>query len=114
MLSKFFRFFAVLKEGESLIHSATWKNRQVVLNAISVVLVFTVSFMPSLDLSPEDIKSLATAIAIVGGVINGYLTVATSDKVGIAKSDDEGSSGSGLTGTLPLFDDKLPSKAFGQ
>ena len=72
----------VLRAGESLADSATWKNRQLSINAILAVLYLLVKFLP-VDLAADDIEAIATVIALIGGALNSYLTVATSDKVGL-------------------------------
>lgn len=86
LMEKFFRFFAVLKHGESLLHSATWKNVQLATTAAAVVIAFGLSFTNGYGLTPEQVIDVAKAIAIIGGALNGYLTVATTDKLGATVS----------------------------
>ena len=70
-----------LRAGESLADSATWKNHQLRLNAILAILYLLVKFLP-MELAQDDMDAIASSIALLGGTVNSYLTVATSDKVG--------------------------------
>lgn len=71
-----------LRAGESLADSATWKNHQLRFNALLAILYLLVKFLP-VDLATDDIDAIASSLALIGGAVNSYLTVATSDKVGI-------------------------------
>ncbi|MDI1362500.1 hypothetical protein [Methylotenera sp.] len=81
--------FKALNQGESLFHVETWKNVQLVTNAITAILMVVVVFVPQLNLTPETIQDLASGIALIGGVINGYLTVATTKKIGLGNAPIE-------------------------
>lgn len=70
-----------LQSGESLVNSATWKNRQVSTNALLIV-VGAIPQLFDVDLSPSDVSLISYGIAAIGGLFNSYLTVATSEKVG--------------------------------
>lgn len=82
-MDKFLMLFKVLQQGSSLAKSETWKNRQLAANALGIVLTAAVLFYPKLGLSNEEIQAFALALAVIGGLINNYLTVATTDKVGL-------------------------------
>jgi hypothetical protein len=71
-----------LRAGESLADPATWKNHQLRLTAILTILYFLAKVLP-VELSTDDINAIADAIALLGGLANTYLTVATSEKVGL-------------------------------
>lgn len=75
--------FNALKPGESLLHAETWKNVQVATNALAIVLTCVMVFAPQLGLTADDVQNLAAGIALVGGVVNGYFTIATTKKIGI-------------------------------
>lgn len=76
--------FKVLRVGERLTKAETWKNRQTLINVLSTALGLVVVFFPDLvNVSEEDIISVATGIAVVVGAVNTYLINATSKKVGI-------------------------------
>ena len=71
-----------LRAGESLANPATWKNRQLRLNAVLAILYLLAKFLP-VELSDDELDAIADSIALIGGLVNSYLTVATSDKVGL-------------------------------
>jgi len=73
--------FRALRAGESLADPATWKNRQLISTAILAILYFLVKVLP-VDISPDDLNIIADGIALLGCLANGYLTVATTDKIG--------------------------------
>jgi len=81
-MNTFILLCRALRAGESLADPATWKSRQLRLTAILTLLYFLVKVLP-VELSPDDINAIADAIALLGGLINGYLTVATTEKVGL-------------------------------
>lgn len=81
--------------GESLANPAMWKNRQQVINALMLIAGVFSPLFPLLGLGTDEVLMIVTAVAIVGGMVNGYLTVATTDKIGFrcsrtALSDTEG------------------------
>ena len=80
-MDKLFLAINALKAGESLVNSATWKNRQVSTNALLIV-VGAIPQLFDVDLSPDDVSLISYGIAAIGGLFNSYLTVATSEKVG--------------------------------
>lgn len=71
-----------LMAGESLADPALWKNRQQVINALLTIAGLLSPLFAQWGLSADDVLTVVTAVAIVGGVVNGYLTVATTDKIG--------------------------------
>jgi len=78
--------FTALKAGEELKDPAKWKNRQVVINQVGAVVAGVVAFLkwkyPDVII-PEELKDMV--IQTVGGglvVVNYYLTVATTKKIG--------------------------------
>lgn len=75
--------------GESLADPAIWKNRQMVINALMTIAGVLSPVLTLLGFSADDVLVLVTAAAIIGGVINGYLTVATTDKIGFRCSRGE-------------------------
>lgn len=79
------QFFEALMAGKRLSNAAAWKNAQNAINLLAVIIGFAVSFLPEqFAFGESDITALATAAAIIGAaIVNGYLTVATSKKVGI-------------------------------
>jgi hypothetical protein len=86
IISKIFSIGTALRAGEELSKSETWKNRQVAINSILSLIGVIVLFVPEeLQISGEAAESIAGGIVTVGGLVNAYLTTATSKKVGVKK-----------------------------
>jgi hypothetical protein len=84
ILNKIFAAGRAIQAGESLSNSATWKNIQLLTNAVTILLGSVLVFVP-LDLTSDQIAQIGSGLAILAGAINKYFTVATSEKVGIPK-----------------------------
>ena len=82
ILDKLFAAANAVKAGESLKKPATWKNRQMLMN-IFLVIIGAIPQFVNIELSDADINSISYGLAALAGVVNTYLTVATSAKVGI-------------------------------
>lgn len=70
-----------LRAGESLADPATWKTRQLRLNAFLPIIYLLAKFSP-VDLTADDLAVIGDTLSLIGGLGNLYLTVATTDKVG--------------------------------
>jgi hypothetical protein len=70
----------VLYHGQSLTKADTWKNAQALTNLGIALAAIVATFVPGVNLPSETIGSVAVAIA---SIANWYLTLATSEKVGI-------------------------------
>jgi hypothetical protein len=83
------KIFEVLEAGKELANPAGWKNKQVTANLVLLVLggLLVVLRLFGIDLSIDDdtLKEIALIIAAVLGLINPYLILATSKKVGLSK-----------------------------
>lgn len=77
--------YRVLHAGESLADPATWKNFQLLVNAALGVIGVIAGMHPEWALSEGDINALAIGCGIVGFVANGYLTMATTEKIGFKR-----------------------------
>ncbi len=86
-MNKIGALWRALQAGEQLANSVTWKNRQIAANAVLAILGLVAVFMPSLGASHEDLESIAAGIAVVGGMLNTYLTASTSRTVGLPPKD---------------------------
>jgi hypothetical protein len=86
MLAFIISLCRALLAGESLADPAVWKNRQQRVNALMVIASVASPLFPRLGLTSDDVLTIVTAIGIIGGVINSYLTVATTDKIGFGGS----------------------------
>ena len=81
-MEKLFAAANALKAGEVLKNPASWKNRQIIMNALLVIIGTIPTFIP-IELSSSDVNAIAFGLATLGGVVNTYLTAATSEKVGL-------------------------------
>jgi hypothetical protein len=86
-MKNFILFFQALRAGELLADPATWKSRQLSVTAILAILYFLVKVLP-MDIPSNDLTTIADGIALVGGLVNSYLTVATTEKVGVPDITD--------------------------
>ena len=93
IVNKLTAAFAALRYGASLTEPGIWKQRQNLLNAMAGLLTAIVAFLP-MEVSSEDRMAVATGIAAVAGVLNGYLTTATSTKVGVGAPVESSNRGS--------------------
>lgn len=75
----------VLQAGESLANPATWKSFQLVVNAALGVVGVLAGMRPDWGLSDDDMNTIAWGCAAAAWGLNHYLTLATSDKVGLKK-----------------------------
>ena len=74
----------VLHQGERLTDAATWKNRQNLVNILIAVIGAITVFLPeSINLSGDDIATVAGAIGVFAGIANSYITTATTNKIGL-------------------------------
>jgi len=75
-----------LQAGKELADPTTWKNRQVTINLL-VILLSAIAALARLlgwvDISEEVLQDVAVIIATILGLVNVYLTLATSKKVGL-------------------------------
>lgn len=81
-MGKLATFFAVLRYGASLSDPASWKHRQNTINALVGLLGAGLLLFPT-EVSHADLELVAGGIAVVLGLLNGYLTTATTDKIGV-------------------------------
>lgn len=76
-----------LRAGAVLADPALWKRRQNAINALvaalGAALAVAAAFGLRIDASQEDLVTIASGIFGVVALANGYLTTATSTKIGI-------------------------------
>jgi hypothetical protein len=80
-------FWNALRAGETLTDPAKWKDRQNTINAVTALLGLLLLLIgkvtgAQLDLSGVEIEEISVGIAVVLGVVNTYLTTATTKKIG--------------------------------
>jgi hypothetical protein len=81
-MNKLMAAIAALRYGSSLADPAVHKNRQNLVNALVGLLGAGVVFFP-VEVTPDEMASIAGGIATVVGLFNLYFTVATTDKIGL-------------------------------
>lgn len=87
-MNKLTAALTALRYGASLTDPALWKKHQLFVNALVGLFGALVYFMPKgVELTDEDIRSIAGGIGTFVSVFNLYLTAATSDKIGLPARD---------------------------
>ena len=81
-MQKLFALSTALYKGQSLSSPETWKSVQLLMPPFCAILAAIPHFIP-LGLSEENISSIAYGFATLAVVCNSYLTVATTDKIGM-------------------------------
>lgn len=91
----FTEFIEVLKKGNILKNPETWKNRQLVVNSIGVIIGFLlaaanlVGYKVTLD--AESIASIGGAVWAIVSLFNSWVTVASTDKIGLPNNGNSAS-----------------------
>jgi len=87
------------RAGKELRNAVTWKNAQLrvslLVTILSAALGVAKLFGYDLNLSVEEITSIAVAVGVVGGLLNGGTTVATTTRIGLPSKSDGESGGRG-------------------
>lgn len=88
LLEKLFTAGRVLRAGESLKNPAAWKDTQMTMNAVLVILGAIPQFV-DINVTDSQLNAISYGVVAFLGVLNTYLTAATSNKVGLpAKGKD--------------------------
>ena len=78
---------AALKAGQELRDPASWKKGQNLINACAAIIAALVAVVryhwPEVMVSDEQILEWAGIGAAILAAVNGYLTTATSQKIGV-------------------------------
>ncbi len=82
LLEKLFTAGRVLRAGESLKNPAAWKDTQMTMNAVLVILGAIPQFV-DISVTDSQLNAISYGVVALLGVLNTYLTAATSDKVGV-------------------------------
>lgn len=95
---KWLELFKALRKGVILTNPATWKERQVAINALSVVAIAVYGAAVAFGWVPPGLEDSITEIAgyiggAIVGLVNIWATYATSTKVGIGNHSDDGDGG---------------------
>lgn len=77
----------VLRKGNILKNPETWKNRQLAVNSIGVVVGFAVTISNMLGykvfLDAESIASIGGTVWALVSLFNSWVTVASTEKIGL-------------------------------
>ena len=84
LLDKLFAAAKAVNQGEMLKNPATWKNRTILMNVFLSFLALIPMFA-KIEISQSEMNSIAYGFVTIAGVVNTYMTAATSDKVGLPK-----------------------------
>ena len=84
MFSIIKNLFVVLTKGNELTHAGAWKNVQVLGSFVIALFGLAASFGYDFGLTEEQIYG---GVGFVLAVFNGYLTIATTKKIGFGKSE---------------------------
>ena len=75
-----------LKKGQEIKDPTTWKKGQNLINACAAIITAIVAILrwqfPEIMVSDEQIVELASIAALVLSFINGYITTASTTKIG--------------------------------
>jgi hypothetical protein len=82
LMNKLLAMFDVLQKGKELTNKEVWKNTQLATNLIASVLG-SVALLGDFQVSANDLQTITVGIITVVGVINSYITAATSKSVGL-------------------------------
>lgn len=80
-MGKFWAALEVLQKGKSLSHPGGWKNAQALANFITALGALAAMFYPQAVQQVDALTGALAATAVAG--VNVYLTLATSEKVGV-------------------------------
>jgi len=78
---------SVLRAGRQLAHAERWKDLQLWASLLIAVAALADAFGLGFGLAPDAASAIAAALVGVG---NGYLTVATTPRIGLLPSQDDG------------------------
>lgn len=100
--------FRAMQAGEALANAKTWKQAQLWTSNLTILLSAAVSiaaaFGHPVPLTPEQITTVVSALAVLVGVFQSYVTVATTEKLGVrpaAEPDDPGIPDTSRRATVP-------------
>jgi hypothetical protein len=81
-------FIEVLRKGNVLKNPETWKNRQLVVNSLGVIVGFVVAVANAFGLpvllDPESIAAVGGTVWAIVSLFNNWATVATTEKIGLS------------------------------
>lgn len=89
--------FRALQAGKELANAETWKRAQVWTANLTILLGAGVSIASAMGypipLTPDQITTLVSAVAVLVGLFNAYTTVATTSRIGLQSRSETDPSG---------------------
>ena len=84
--------FRALQAGKELANAETWKRVQVWTSHLTILLGAGVSIASAMGypipLTPDQITTLVSAVAVLVGVFNAYTTVSTTSRIGLSAGSE--------------------------
>jgi hypothetical protein len=81
------KFFDLFKEGKELANAATWKNRTILVNVLTSLLVTLVALAKvygyDFKMGDQTLQQIATALVVIFGAGNAVMHTITSARVGV-------------------------------
>lgn len=82
-MNKIWIIIEALHQGKSLQDPATWKRFGVLVSIFGAIFSAVTALVPNMYVSAVDQSTIVEGIATLGFVINGYLHIATTEKIGL-------------------------------
>ncbi len=116
----FIDLFRALEAGKELSNAKTWKKTQLWTSNVGILLGAGVSIAAAMGhpipVTPEQLTTIVSAIAIFVGMFNSYTTVATTEKLGASPETNTVDTGttdtSGHTNDAGLWFRELDDRGF--
>ena len=86
-MNKFWLIIEALYAGKELKNPAAWKQYGLLVNVFGVILTSLIGLVPELNVLDVDKQSIVEGFATLAFIANGYLTVATTKKIGIKEKE---------------------------
>lgn len=84
-MSKLWAVIEVLYQGKSLSNPETWKHFGVLVNIFGVIVASLITLVPGLNVSQVDQDAIVKGLATLAFVLNGYIHVGSTEKIGLSK-----------------------------
>ena len=82
-MNKFWAVIEALYAGKSLKDPENWKRFGVLTNVFGIIVGSLITLVPDLHVSGVDQDAIVKGLATLAFVINSYLHVATTEKIGV-------------------------------
>jgi len=86
-MNKFWLVIEALYAGKELKNPGAWKQYGLLVNVFGVIITSLIGLVPELNVLDVDKQNIVEGFATLAFVINGYLTTATTKKIGIKEKE---------------------------